>query len=348
VVRHSGRGFVLVLVLWLLLAGTVSVGLLASWIESALEQARIGVLERHYLADRLSTRATLMYLLVTQPMTVAGLTTDSSAGIPRDEDGNFSIRTNGSELRLDGRVYPGVGSSNFSLQDLRGLLNLNYSRDDPLAQHIAGRGASLARAKALVSKLRDYTDQDSLYRLNGAEAPQYEESNLPGPANRLLRSPLEVRNVLGWQASELPLSDGDILGAFWAGPDTQMNLNTAPMNVLQSLGLVSPTDLPRIASLRRVAAFDSRDKLAAVMPGITAEDLDPFVLFPSRYLSLSIWPTTKKHARDLFALKLTPFADEGPRPWAVLERYAVVVEEPDDQDAVEIFRLPPAAQALFD
>ena len=54
----------------------------------------------------------------------------------------------------------------------------------------------------LIDKFLDYLDANSFRRLNGAEAPEYLEAGLDPPANAPLRTPLEVRRVLGWRDIE--------------------------------------------------------------------------------------------------------------------------------------------------
>ena len=71
---HTQRGFVLVATLWLLAIMTIGAAFFAAWTEKAVRLA--GDLQAGIQADidMRSTEATVLYLLGTQRMTLAGLT----------------------------------------------------------------------------------------------------------------------------------------------------------------------------------------------------------------------------------------------------------------------------------
>ena len=132
------RGFLLVTVLWLLLGGVLIISYLSTWVANALSNRIQASEQTQFEVDAHSTRSTLLYLLATQRMTIAGLSTNFKPADKSqfDDDGNWSISALGNELRLDNRTYKGVGEVLFSLQDQRGLININYGSDTIISRFL--------------------------------------------------------------------------------------------------------------------------------------------------------------------------------------------------------------------
>ena len=100
-------------------------------------------------------------------------------------------------IRLDDSPYR-LGDALLRFQDARGLINLNLGLPGDIYALLGVLGVPAEDRDGLIDKLLDYLDADSFRRLNGAEAPEYLEAGLDSPANAPLRTPLEVRRVLGW------------------------------------------------------------------------------------------------------------------------------------------------------
>ena len=338
----KNSGYVLVSVIWLLLVGVTIASYLASWVQGAIEQGSVEVRDARYLQDSYSTRSIVTYLLTTQRMTVSGLTTEfvSDDRSKIDDEGNWTVAAAGNEIRLDGRVYRGRGNVLFTLQDQRGLLNLNNSSDILLQQYLRNRGVE--QHHRAIAALNDYKDADDLYRFNGAEKPQYEAQGLPGPSNAPLRSVMEIHKVLGWQ--EIPSTE--LVTNFTVARDTQMNLNSAPGAVLRSLPTINVAMSQHIEEMREFEGIGNRNLLASRL-GLTSDDIETYVLFPSRYLGLTLWNSRLDTSRTHFTIKSLPH-DPRDKPWAVLESFTYShgqgIDAGENQSPLE---LPPSAQALL-
>jgi general secretion pathway protein K len=254
------NGYVLLSVLWLLVVGILVATYLASWVEEAITHRSSPNNTISHLVDTFSTRSSIVYLLTSQRMTVSGLTTTFRATDDiLDDEGNRTVASTGDEIRLDSRVYKGAGDIVLTLQDMRGLINLNYGGDAVLDGYLANRGMDRNARDGAIAKLRDYIDDDDLYRLNGAEKEQYKALGIGGPTNTELKAVMEIRKVIGWDSH--PVSAGELLSNFTTIRESQFNLNSAPGIVLRALPDISVAHAQQILQLRRHEGIVSRYKL---------------------------------------------------------------------------------------
>ena len=112
-VRREG-GFVLVLVLAMLVVLSLLAGSIAATTSRLLEQATQRERGMQDQLDMASTRATVLYLIGTQRLTVGGLTVDNLVSFgedgvrpsqsPADIEGNGLLLPVGTEIAMDGRA----------------------------------------------------------------------------------------------------------------------------------------------------------------------------------------------------------------------------------------------------
>ena len=99
--------------------------------------------------------------------------------------------------------------------------------------------------------------------------------------------------------------------------------------------------------LRQQKAFKSRREIANLLGDISSEDLDAYVLFPSRYIGMTIWQASHDVPREYFSVKLNPL-EPGRKPWAITESFKFSYEKALDvgknQAEPSVF---PTTQALF-
>lgn len=99
-------------------------------------------------------------------------------------------------------------SVTIQIQDVRGLVNLNYINEQLLLNTLQELGVKKKELRVLVESLQDWIDSDDLKRLNGAEKSYYEYLNKVPPRNNILTSTQELKNVRGSQAlSDKTLDD---------------------------------------------------------------------------------------------------------------------------------------------
>ena len=312
------RGFVLVLVLAML----VILSLLAATVGAVTQRLRDDELERQRLLqaelDMASTRASVIYLLTTQRMTFGGLTVDDNVVLTADEqedaapgDTLLSFAPVGNEVPLDGQPRRGLGSVDFSLQDDRGLLAVNWM-PPALLQGLFAQGKDTTPVVTQVNRLLDYQDPDDLYRLGSAEAPQYLKEGRVPPTNRVLATPLELRRVKGWDKALEFLDDTALLDVVTTTRSAQLNVNTAPVRVLRSLPGVGEEQAGRVVAYRRLQPFLNLATFREVA-GVALPDEELLSLYPSASGILRLW-SAQGSAVQVLHWTLTPL-DDGGRPW---------------------------------
>ena len=117
------------MVLILVVVLTLLAGMVALSSDRALTEAQAERDAFEGELDMLSTRDTLLFMLSTQRQTVGGLTVEEYTAPPRvstDDVGFEAVMPIGTEIRLDGRVYGGLGNARFSFQEDRGLVSVAW------------------------------------------------------------------------------------------------------------------------------------------------------------------------------------------------------------------------------
>jgi general secretion pathway protein K len=103
----------------------------------------------------------------------------------------------GTILHVVCRTPDGVALT-ITAEDEGGKIDLNAADDRLLQRLFVHFGASQDQAAALVDAVVDYRDSDSLRRIHGAEASEYQSAGLtPGPKNARFDSVEELEQVLG-------------------------------------------------------------------------------------------------------------------------------------------------------
>jgi hypothetical protein len=316
------HGFVLVLVLVALTVISMLAAAVAVVSSRALAEAQADSDDFRAELDGIGTRDTLMYLLSTQRQTLGGLTVDRnvvlSAGqataTPRgvdDFDAPLSRLPLGNEIRLDATPYYGRGDTRFALQDDAGLFSVNWTPPVFRGGLFRLLGVPAEEWNALEAARLDFQDPDALYRLGGAEAGQYEERDLPPPANRTLATPLEARRVLGWGKALEGLDDSQVMQLLTTSRSVQINVNTATTESLQVLPGVDRDLAGRIVALRANMPYVLTWQFIRDF-GLPMDEMQPIGLSAVGYGTLVLWHNAGP--RRVVHWTLTPI-DAGGRPW---------------------------------
>jgi DNA uptake protein ComE-like DNA-binding protein len=186
-------------------------------------------------------------------------------------------------IRADGRAYRTQAGAWVSVQDERGLIGLNVPNLAILRNFLLDRGVPDREVEPLLDTLADYTDTDSLHRLNGAEAEAYAVAGLPPPRNDWLVSPHEIRQILRWREFPQVWSRaGDVFSAARGEP---FNANNAPREVLEALPGATPEGVSALLARREIQPFTSVAELRGIT-GIRLNEADvllhPGVLYRLR------------------------------------------------------------------
>lgn len=332
-VSRSEGGFVLVMVLALLVVLTILATAVATSASRAVAAAQADLDRFEGELDMLGTRETLLFMLATQRLTIAGMTVNESDAQVRsttadmDDPDGLSGMPVGNEIHLDATPYQGLGNADFALQDDRGLLSVNWTAPVFRQGFFESRDVAADQWDALEAKRLDYQDEDELHRLNGAEVSHYNELDLPPPTNRTLSTPLELRRILQWNQMLEGMDDADMLGMFTMTRGADINLNTAPVSVLQLIPGVSKETAERMVALRRTIPFTSTLK-AQIDFALPATFEDGLALFAKPSGNLILWD---RHAgaKHLSHWTMTPYEVDGP-PWRI--DYEVILPRGNESD----------------
>lgn len=346
--RAGGRGYALLAVLGCILALSVLSALIAGLAERGIRDRIEADSRLDSEIELLSTEATVLYLLSTQRMTVGGLTIDEQVVSSLDDrvsNEELPRHAIGNEIRLDGTVYAGVGKARFALRSERAKISPTWAPPGTLDNLVKALGGDPLRSADYLAKLLDFQDEDSLPRLNGAEAEAYRQAGLPPPPNRPLTTPLELRGVLGWRDLLQGLEDHELLGLLGIRRVGRLDLNTASAEALQiALGLDEAT-ATRLVQLRSAQPFV--DPAAAMLAiGLPAEIGEQLHTFSGNAGDLLLWPGDGGPPRYL-QWRMQPTRGGG-APWAIdyasrLAVPAAIDANPLEEPPAQIFGDPAAA-----
>ena len=303
------RGYVLAVTLWVIVAVLVTATFFAGRVERTQQLAIDFRDATDAEVEMASARADLLHRLATTSLSEFGL----GSGAPA------------TTLRLDNRRYKSGPVTEIRVQDSRGLINLNAVDAETLARLLAPYGVNYSESARLADTLADYIDDDSLRRLNGAEAPEYRAANLPEPRNAPLVSTAELRRIIGWRDHPELLADPRVMDLFSVATVGGLNPNTAPFAVLTTLPNVTPELARAIIATRELRPVPS-PSLFARMIGVDAVfAMTRLNAFPAT--SMRVTQSSPGRAWGLrYDVELTPNGDSA--PWRV-ERFARIELAPE-------------------
>ncbi len=241
-------------------------------------------------------------------------------------------------LRADGRRYRLPNGAILRLQDERGLVALN-APERPLFIALLGQaGVQQATADAMVDVLEDYIDTDTLRRLNGAEALDYQRLGLAPPRNDWLLSPAELHRMPLWR--DHPAAVARLVRNASLGRRTVINLNTATPEVLAALlPALAPETLALLRQLRDERPFTDPGQVQRAT-GVLLQG-DHHVMHVGPDLRLTVAAAGARRAVQ-YNLQLLPAGRDA--PWLILHQQPVSNVEPgEDPDRAVPF--PTAASA---
>lgn len=323
--RHSA-GFVLVVVLWALAALAVLAAYIDGVATSRVEDARLAkrALEREL--DRISTQATVLYLLATSRMNRHGLILETSQRFTDSlaEDARLPDRGEG-EMRVTGRVYAGLGDTRFAVQDESGLGSVNSPRMTftVLLRYVGIEKDDVVR---IVARVEDYIDMDRRLRMNGAEAAHYSAQGKPPPPNWIMASPLELQDVLGVDEILTTEQWRRLLPLLSMRHSVGYNFDVMHPEVLAAVLEIDRQDMQPLLDDREEQSISRLSYLAMRTGKDLAIDPSDIREIPSSFLRLSVWHEAGS-LRTLTGIELTPSSDLA--PWRIDYHYDEFATEHD-------------------
>jgi len=348
---RAESGYALVATLWLVVFLALGASMLALWVGRATEEARLlrqRVSEETALAD---AKAGILFAFMVQPLSGRGLEVATSLTGLR-AIGQLSIsQPFGSGalgerfIALDDLPYRFGDRLDLSIQDSRGLINVNLATREELMRLLGRLGIEQDRLDPLVAKLQDYVDLDDLNRLNGAEREDYAREGLAPPPNALVRTVWETRQVLGWRAEPALWTKGALAEVASASSIVGYNLNTMPALVLEVAAGMTAEAAERAVAFRRQTPLLTPDALVGFGAPYVISDPLRFIPFPSDVFRVTfVFRPGGRRIQMVFAL--TPTSLEA--PWRIdyqMELASVAENGGAESDAIAEFPDPAALLA---
>jgi len=244
--RRAQRGFALVIVLWVLAGLTVVAVAVASSVRTSSEGIKL-------LRDRV--RAEAAFLGTSARVKVIAATAGTSRNAYHSPRGL---------LFADARALRAGEDEWVQVQDIRGLVQLQRINEARATRLLRGCGAGEIETPKLLDALQDYTDKDTVKRINGAEAFEYAATDLPPPRNAPLLSRDELWRVKGWRELKPLWASADCDALISVRGDGSFNRNTAPLAALLADGM-DATAASSLMAAREDGFVDT--KLNTVTPG---------------------------------------------------------------------------------
>ena len=330
-IESRSRGFMLVATLWMLAALVVLAAYVGEVADAEVERTIRAKEALQREIKRRSLENTLLYLLATSRMNHNSAVLESRQRfadfLAEDE---FLPSDGEGELLLTGAPYAAGDGLFFSLQDESGLASVNMPRFPLLAAALAHVGVPPDLVATLAARVKDYIDRDERLTLNGAEAFDYRNRDLPPPPNWYMDSPLELRNVLGVQELLSEEQWRRLRPLLTVRPALGYNANTMRPELLASLFGLDEEAVAPLLEARRQGPIRGRVQLGM----LTGKhiDIDGAELrgSPSRFLRMATW-SANRGSRHIVGIELTPYDRQA--PWRKNYRYLEPVNDDTRTDA---------------
>lgn len=330
-IEPRSGGFMLVATLWMLAALVVLAAYVSEMADAETERTIRAKEALQRELDRRSLENTLLYLLATSRMNHNSAVLESRqrfADLLADDE--FLPSRGEGELLLTGVPYAAGNGLFFSIQDESGLASVNAPRFPLLAAALAHVGASPDVVATLTSRVTDYIDRDERLTLNGAEAFDYRNRDLPPPPNWYMDSPLELKNVLGVQ--EL-LSDEQwrrLRPLVTVRRALGYNANTMRPELLAGLFGLDEDAVAPLLEARLQGPIRGRVQLGMLTGKHIDIDSADLRGVPSSFLRLATW-SADRGSRHVVGIELTPYGRQA--PWRKNYRYLEPVSDDYRTDA---------------
>jgi general secretion pathway protein K len=314
--QRGDGGFALVLTLVVILALSLLTEVMTRWVSSALENAFASRRDVEIERQMAEVRAISAYLMTMRPLSLRGVELQTIAQLrsPIGASPVEPVQLGETYIRLDDQPYR-LGDLVLRFQDTRGLINPNLGSSDDLFALLGIFGVASEDRGPLIAKLQDYIDADSLTRLNGAEAPQYEEAGRDPPANAPLRTPWEVRRILDWDGvKEIAAEDTRWSLLTSTEPVVGFNVNTAPRVLLSLMPWMTEEAVDNIISWRGAQPITSSWQFGLLTGIRMPEGPSLFAPAPSDSVILTVSAKDRPLERRI-ALRMTSLSPD--RPWTI-------------------------------
>ncbi len=184
----------------------------------------------------------------------------------------------------------GDGLYEVEIQDESGKINVNSAPEEQIRQLMEVLGIEKTEADTITDSILDWRDPDNLHRINGAEDDYYQSLERPYRAKNgrldTVEELLLVRGVTPEYFYGYPETAPDGTPQYRYGlsryltvysPSININVNHAPLAVLQSVPGLSPDAALMIYQRRLVKPFQDLNEITKELPVTLAAQTMPFL-----------------------------------------------------------------------
>ncbi len=297
--HKTQQGFVLVAVLWVIVILIMAASAFSVRVDNMRELAEERQKQSLFQIQSNDMLAKIVYTVMTGKKSPSGVPWPSENQVDSKSQPGFTslddflsgaapvviAHTTSGFLALKDDVMDIGGGMRMIVQDRAGLIGFPLLKSSKLLADIGSVGAKAVSADVLRAALVDYQDADEYRSTYGAEKKDYQSLGMAEPFNGFLRTPLQIRQVIGWQSALSNVTDGWILRYFRVDGGDGVNINTAPAQVLSWL-FPSSTSVEKIVENREVEVFKSIFDMNRYL-GVQ-EDY-PFIVSPASGVRVWMW-----------------------------------------------------------
>lgn len=272
--KQPHKGFVLVSVLWVLVIMVMAATAFSVWVDRVRDQAEKRQLQVEAYRTSIDALNKVVYTYMTGFKNSQGVAWPGKEGNSQHQLSFNSLddfmagaaptvmSADAGFLKMDGAVFKLGEKIRVMVQDRAGLVGLSSLADMSVFSVVAGEHNASITGERLRDTLRDYQDPDGIRNLQGAELRDYQQQGMMTPADGYLRSPFQLRHIIGWNDVLVGYDDAWILQAFKTDGSSIINANTASSQAL-ALVIRNPEMVSSILDYRQREHFDSVSKLSA-------------------------------------------------------------------------------------
>ena len=313
------RGYALPLTL----AAIIVIALVAAMAAEQVNRSTQTIIE---LTDRMRARTsmisaeqTLIYELLTEPMTLDGVALGQVSDAASLIFGSAPSVVGDALIRANGQAYSfGTPTVITRLMDDQAFLNAASLDPGYISDYLDLYGVPREQHARLIATLRDYQDEDDLRSLGGAESSDYDAPGLP--RNAPIRDALELCAVMNWAETSVCQDPGRLLLTMRVRSSDQLNPRLASPSILS---LMNPHQ-ERAALDETFRLFSAGQYRQFSQIGMARFDLirDPLSGFtsPGPYLAL-VTHTPDGSIATRTVIELTPNSLNS--PFVVHSKYAI-------------------------
>jgi type II secretory pathway component PulK len=235
--KRYSSGFILPTVLWVIAFMALAVSYFSIWIQGELEEAQ-GLDKRIQVeVEAFNTKSAVLFWFATQRLSMRGLEINPDENKAKEVTSFFDDKNEVTFVALNDKPYA-TDKLFIKIQDEKGLLNANAMLKPDWLALLDSYEVAEDKIDSLYTALKDYISpnfKEGHSTASGASYDDYEREGRPEPALGPLRTPWELKRVMGWDEQDELWRRQSIADYLTTNGDKRVNINTAPSKILNTI-----------------------------------------------------------------------------------------------------------------